>query len=131
MMVLKYGVKMEIREYEKDLFIAFCKLWHTNSECNKSGCEVKDALDKYDSGVGSFDEILEIFKEVDGDWDSWNQFRDDNFNLLLDTAENITRAGYVVVAKMRAYLFDMKGLSKIIKVFRPKPYTLSGGKKYR
>jgi len=122
---------MEIREYESDLFITYCKLWHTDSECNKSGCEVKEALDKYDTGKGSIDEIVEIFNEVDGDWDSWKKFRDDNFTLLLDSAEDVSRAASVKVAKMPAYFFDMKGLKKIIKTFRSIAYSMVGGKKIR
>jgi hypothetical protein len=30
------GVEVEIREYEKELFISYCKIWHTGDECIKS-----------------------------------------------------------------------------------------------
>ena len=102
---------MEIREYEKDLFKAYCK----------SRYKVN----------GTFDEILKTFNNVDGDWNSWEKFRDDNFILLLDTAEDATRAASVMVAKIPAYFVDINGLNKIVETFRPISYSMLGGKKIR
>ncbi len=119
--------EVEIREYEKELFISYCKIWHTGDECTKSECEVKNALENNES----FDNIFNAFMEVDGDWESWETFRDDNFILLLDTIEDATRATSVKVDKMSAYFIDIDGLSKTIKIFRPVPYSILGGKKIR
>ena len=119
---------MEIREYEKTLFIEYCKIWHSGKECKKSGCAIKKILD---SGVASIDELVLAFEDVDGDWNSWIVFRDDNFNLLFDTIEDASRAVSVNVAKLPVYFIDMEGLKRVIKIFRPIPYSLIGGKKIR
>lgn len=66
----------KVLQKDEILFIEYLRLWHGDH----SDCEVAEDLDEYDIGNKTLNDMIEVFDDVDGDWESWGIFKNERHN---------------------------------------------------
>jgi len=67
--------------WDYKLFLQYLTFWHGDHCVDNfnSPCEIYDELQKFNAGESSIEKLKEIFDEVDGDWDSLQQYMIDRY----------------------------------------------------